>query len=71
MYEIEDAIGRVIRARKLTVAEVARKTNVRYSRLYNATHIGGAYRMELRADELLRVCFFLRVDPLQLLKEGQ
>lgn len=64
---IEQAIAKVIDERGIKIKTVSERTGVRYSLLQPS--LKG--RRELRADELLRVCFFLRVDPLQLLKEGQ
>ena len=64
---IEQAIAKVIDERGIKIKTVSERTGVRYSLLQPS--LKG--RRELRADELLRVWFFLRVEPLKLLKEGQ
>lgn len=59
---VEQVIARIIDDRGLKIKAVSERTGVRYSLLQPS--LKG--RRELRADELLAVCAFLRVDPMQL-----
>lgn len=61
---VEAAIAKIIDERGLKIKAVSDRTGIRYSLLQPS--LKG--RRELRADELLSVCAFLRVDPMQLTK---
>lgn len=62
MGMVEGAIARIIDERGLKIKTVSDRAGVRYSLLQPS--LKG--RRELRADELLRVCLFLGVDPMEL-----
>lgn len=60
--KVEQIIAEEIAERGLKIKAVSEKTGVRYSKLQPSL----TGRRELRAEELLAVCAFLRIDPMQL-----
>ena len=65
-YQIEKAIAAVIKERGLDYKEISKKTGVVEYRL--KWIMEGRRGKELTAQDLLAVCAFLRVDPMQLRK---
>ena len=65
-YRIEKAIAAVIKERGLDYKEISKKTGVVEYRL--KWMMEGRRGKELTAQDLLAVCAFLRVDPMQLRK---
>ena len=55
----EEMIKRTIKERGMTMAAVSKMAGVKYSRLQPAMSGAG----ELRADEYIRLCLLLNVDP--------
>lgn len=64
---VEQAIAREIENRGIKIKTVSERTGVRYSLLQPS--LKG--RRELRAEELLRVCLFLKVDPRELMRRAE
>lgn len=64
---VEQTIAKVIDDRGIKIKTVSERTGVRYSLLQPS--LKG--RRELRADELLAVCAFLRIDPMQLRRDTE
>lgn len=65
MVSVEQAIAREINERGLRISAVSEKTGVRYSLLQPS--LKG--RRELRAEEMLAICAFLKMDPMKLLEK--
>lgn len=60
--KIEEAIAKEIDERGMKISAVSEKTGIRYSLLQPS--LKG--RRELRAEELLAVCAFLKIEPMAL-----
>lgn len=66
--DVSKALGVYIRDRGYNLAEVARKTGLKYRSLYLGLY--GDKKRELRAGEFLTLCVFLDIDPRKLKSPG-
>lgn len=56
-------VSKFIRDRGFNLSEMSRKTNIPYSSLYASIYDTKRDR-DLRADEFLKICVFLKEDPM-------
>ncbi len=61
--EIEKRLHEIIRSRGINLSEMARLTGVPYMALYDSL-MNAARKREIRGWELIKICKFLGVNPL-------
>lgn len=70
MSHVTENVARHIRERGINLSRMARDTNIPYSALYSSVGENGRDR-DLRDDELLAVCRFIGVNPMEFANNGE
>lgn len=65
---ISKQIGNYMRQNGFNLSEVARRTGLDYRSLYTSLYDEKSNR-DLRAEELIPLCIFLKVDPREFIKQ--
>lgn len=66
----EKWIAGIIKERSINLSEMARKTEIPYQSLYDSFFSKGRSR-ELRSSELLSICVYLGVNPMDFAEAGK
>lgn len=63
-------IAKYVKDMGINISELSRKSGVAYGSLYASLGAEGR-RRELRADELMNICFALRINPMDFADEKE
>ena len=64
---ITQKISQIISAKGISIAKIAEATEISVQVLYRC--FDEKHKRELKADELMKVCKFLEIDPLEIATE--
>ncbi len=62
MSKVTDNVSEYVRKRGINISKMARDTGLPYMSLYDSL-ANAERKRDLRDHELMRICFFLGVDP--------
>ncbi len=67
---LEKWLSEIIKSRGISLSKMARLTNIPYAALYDSLMSKSRHR-EIKGQELVRVCGFLGVDPMDFAEQHQ
>ena len=63
MTDVTKAVSEYIRDKGITISTISQKTGISYGVLHSS--LCKKAKRKLRADEYLKICYFLEIDPLR------
>lgn len=63
-----NALGEYVKENKVAVRKISESTGISYRKLQSSLKAHGTRK--LRAEEFLKVCFFLKIDPYEFYEEA-
>lgn len=61
------ALGEYVKENKVAIRKISEYTGISYRKLQSSLKVHSTRK--LRADEFLKVCFFLKIDPYEFYEE--
>ncbi len=68
--KFEEWLAEIIKQKKVNLSELSRKTGVCYQSVYDSL-FGKRGNRELRSSELLAICVYVGVNPMDFKKVGE